>query len=129
MRGWCVTNASPSGFRSCMEDEGRPFEVGFREQASNHPKRHRSKAVVVSVGGKDTGQVWITETSVSEPLMTCRNIFWRRRNQERSWDKVGGAPGQKPRHGSERNYLWRPTLPSRCLSAMCPIPTNSSRVL
>jgi len=39
------------------------------------------------------------------------------------------APGQKPRHGSERNYLWRPTLPSRCLSAMCPMPTNSSRVL
>src|SRR3954447_19571202 len=38
-------------------------------------------------------------------------------------------PGQKPRHGSERNYLWRPTLPSRCLSAMCPMPTNSSRVL
>src|SRR4051812_37185208 len=52
----------------------RPFEVGFREQASNHPKRHRSKAVVVSVGGKDTGQVWITETSVSEPLMTCRKV-------------------------------------------------------
>src|SRR3954451_4971418 len=52
MRGSCVTNASPSGLRSCMEDEGRPFEVGFREQASNHPKRHRSKAVVVSVGGK-----------------------------------------------------------------------------
>src|SRR3954447_15343330 len=52
MRGSCVTNASPKGLRSCMEDEGRPFEVGFREQASNHPKRHRSKAVVVSVGGK-----------------------------------------------------------------------------
>ena len=63
----------------------RPFEVGFREQASNHPKRHRSKAVVVSVGEKagDTGQVWITETSVSEPLMTCRKVPWRRRNQER----------------------------------------------
>ena len=83
----------------------RPFEVGFREQASNHPKRHRSKAVVVSVGGKeDTGQVWITETSVSEPLMTCRNIFWRRRNQERvpllgqGW----GVPDDGPtgvRHG------------------------------
>src|SRR3954454_865445 len=55
MRGSCVTNASPSGLRSCMEDEGRPFEVGFREQASNHPKRQ--KAVVVSVGGKDTCQV------------------------------------------------------------------------
>src|SRR5687767_15871456 len=63
----------------------RPFEVGFREQASNHPKRHRSKAVVVSVGEKagDTCQVWITETSVSEPLMTCRKVPWRRRNQER----------------------------------------------
>src|SRR4051794_6955702 len=64
-----------------MEDEGRPFEVGFREQASNHPKRQ--KAVVVSVGGKDTGQVWITETSGSEPLMTCRKVPGRRRNQER----------------------------------------------
>ena len=84
----------------------RPFEVGFREQASNHPKRHRSKAVVVSVGEKagDTGQVWITETSVSEPLMTCRNIFWGRRNQERvpllgqGW----GVPDDGPtgvRHG------------------------------
>src|SRR3954466_16140719 len=63
----------------------RPFEVGFRERASNHPKRHRSKAIVVSVGEKagDTGQVWITETSVSEPLMTCRKVPWRRRNQER----------------------------------------------
>jgi hypothetical protein len=30
-----------------MEDEGRPFEVGFREQASNHPKRHWSKAVLI----------------------------------------------------------------------------------
>jgi hypothetical protein len=61
----------------------RPFEVGFRERASNHPKRQ--KAIVVSVGEKagDTGQVWIMETSGSEPLMTCRNIFWRRRNQER----------------------------------------------
>ena len=63
----------------------RPFEVGFREQASNHPKRHRSKAVVVSVGEKagDTCQVWVTETSGSEPLMTCRKVPWRRRNQER----------------------------------------------
>jgi hypothetical protein len=39
------------------------------------------------------------------------------------------APGQKPRHGFERDYLRRPTLPSHCLSAMCPMPTNSSRVL
>lgn len=24
--------------RSCMKDEGGPFEVGFQERASNHPK-------------------------------------------------------------------------------------------
>src|SRR4051795_4684745 len=36
-----------------------------------------------------------------------------------AFDEHRAAPGQKPRHGSERNYLWRPTLPSRCLSAMC----------
>ena len=30
---------------SCMGDEGRPFEVGFQEQASNHSKLLRSKAV------------------------------------------------------------------------------------
>jgi hypothetical protein len=24
--------------KSCVRDEGRPFEVGFQERASNHPK-------------------------------------------------------------------------------------------
>src|SRR3954454_24376722 len=87
-RSWGCRVSRTQARRVCgavwkMKD--RPFEVGFREQASNHPKRHRSKAIVVSVGEKagDTCQVWVTETSVSEPLMTCRNIFWRRRNQER----------------------------------------------
>ena len=28
-----------------MRDEGRPFEVGFQEQAPNHSKLLRSKAV------------------------------------------------------------------------------------
>ena len=31
---------------------GRPSEIGFQERVSNHSKRLRSKAVVVSVGGK-----------------------------------------------------------------------------
>ena len=81
-----------------MEDEGRPFEVGFRERASNHPKRQ--KAVVVSVGGKDTGQVWITETSGSEPLMTCRNIFWRRQERVPLLGQGWGVPDDTGvRHG------------------------------
>ncbi len=32
-----------------MEDEGRPFEVGFQEQASNHLKRLLPKVMVVSI--------------------------------------------------------------------------------
>src|SRR4051795_3545038 len=80
----------------------RPFEVGFREQASNHPKRHRSKAVVVSVGEKagDTCQVWVTETSVSEPLMTCRNIFWRHQERVPLLGQGWGVPDDTGvRHG------------------------------
>src|SRR5262252_1499373 len=37
---------------NCKRDEGRPFGVGMRVQASNCPKRLRSKAPVVSVGEK-----------------------------------------------------------------------------
>jgi hypothetical protein len=66
---WSKTPLRPKGTRRNLGDrvsrtqarrvcgavwkmKDRPFEVGFREQASNHPKRHRSKAGVVSVGGK-----------------------------------------------------------------------------
>ena len=38
--------------RNCTRDEGRPLEVGLQEQASNHPKLLRSRAVVVGVEGK-----------------------------------------------------------------------------
>ena len=35
-----------------MEDEGRPFEVGFRGEAPNRPLLHWPKTVVVSDVGK-----------------------------------------------------------------------------
>jgi hypothetical protein len=35
-----------------MEDGGRPSEVGFQEQASNHFKRLLLRAVVVSIEEK-----------------------------------------------------------------------------
>jgi hypothetical protein len=44
--------------QSYMEDEGRSLGVGFQEQASNHPKLLRSRAVVVSVGAKVQGVPW-----------------------------------------------------------------------
>lgn len=48
-------------------------------QAPNRPELLRSRAVVVSVGGKGAArprQVWAMKTNASEPLMTCR----KRRN-------------------------------------------------
>ena len=38
--------------RNCTRDEGGPFEVGDREQASSHRKLLWSKAMVVSVEEK-----------------------------------------------------------------------------
>ncbi|MFN2203946.1 MAG: hypothetical protein ACK2UO_22305, partial [Caldilineaceae bacterium] len=58
-------------------DEGRPLEVGLREQASNRHKLRGLRAFVVSVvgkGGAELRQVGIKETNASEPLMTCRNV-------------------------------------------------------
>lgn len=72
---------------SCIEDEGRPFEVGFQERTSNHPKPLRSRVVVVSVGVKASkkyfGQVRVRETNESEPSMTRRNSETCRQNQRR----------------------------------------------
>ena len=31
---------------------------------------------------KEFRQVWLKETNASEPLMTCRNVFHRRRNRD-----------------------------------------------
>lgn len=39
--------------KSCMRDGGRPSGIGLQGQISNHLERHRSKALVVSVRGKD----------------------------------------------------------------------------
>jgi len=58
-----------------FEDAGGPLGAGLQEQASNDPKLLRSRAVVVSVGGKGTTRschVRFRETSASEPLMRCR---------------------------------------------------------
>jgi hypothetical protein len=38
--------------RNCTEDEGGPLGAGLQEQASNHLKLLRSKAMVVSVEEK-----------------------------------------------------------------------------
>jgi hypothetical protein len=64
--------------RCFIKDEGRPLEVGFQEQASNHHKLRDLRVSVVSVDGKGGylfRQVRVMETSASELLMTCRNVL------------------------------------------------------
>ncbi len=82
-----------------MRDEGRPFEAGFEEQASNHSKLLRSKAAVVSVGVKVrriiSGQVRSGETSASKPFDDAPigiNAAGTR-GELISWDKCAGYLG------------------------------------
>lgn len=68
----------------CTEDEGRPFEIGVQAQVSNRLELRGSRARVVSVEGNGVvrpRQVRSKETNASEPLMTCREVFTRRRNR------------------------------------------------
>ncbi len=57
---------------------------------------------MVSVGGKRRKkfrQVWPRETNASEPLMTCRNVLYRRRNRDLDFhpaSKGWGAPADCP---------------------------------
>ena len=60
--------------QSFINDEGRPFGIGFQEQVSNHLKLLVPKAVVVSVEEKVKliHQVWIRKTNANESLLTRR---------------------------------------------------------
>ena len=73
--------------RIAVEDGGGPPGIGFQERVSNHSKRLRSKAVVVSVGGKSLGhdpeQVCVRETSESKPTDDASLRSKRHQNQRR----------------------------------------------
>ncbi len=100
----CVLRTRPPLLRwkRCFtKDEGRPLEVGLQEQASNRHKLRALRAPVVSVagnGGARLRQVRFKETNASEPLMTCRNVYKRRRNREgvvgpgQGWGKPDYCP-------------------------------------
>ena len=70
------THSQGTGQRCCTRDEGRSLGAGVQAQASNSLKLQMLRASVVSVeekAGQRSCQVRSTETSVSEPLRTCRN--------------------------------------------------------
>jgi hypothetical protein len=87
---------------SFIGDGGRPSGVGLQGQTSNRHKLRGSRALVVSVVGKGGGilrQVRLRETNASEPLMTCRNVFRRRRNRDsdfypasKDWEAPADCP-------------------------------------
>ena len=67
-----------------MEDEGRPLGIGVQAQVPNHLELRGLRVRVVSVEGNGAArprQVRSKKTSESEPLMTCREVFTRRRNR------------------------------------------------
>jgi hypothetical protein len=100
------------GKQCCMEDEGRPLEIGLQGQVSNHLELRGSRARVVSVEGAPRArQVWTEETNASEPLMTGRNE--RTSTSKAGWlllrDQVQGEPadclgGVRPKDGV--NSVW-----------------------
>ena len=101
-----ASNHCPTSYR---KDDGRPVEVGYQEQASNHLKRLSLRAAVVSVEEtlSKTRQVWIRKTNVSKPLLTRREPEhdietgggWYLR------DKSGGCPECRP--GGVPACRWR----------------------
>ncbi len=62
--------------RCCAGDEGWPFGVALRGEASNRLELRWLKTVVVSVEEKAhvMRQVGTGKASVSEPLLTCREV-------------------------------------------------------
>ena len=74
--GECATNVARfAGIRCCTGDEGRPLGIGVQAQVPNHLKLQALRAPVVNVEEKASPracQVKSRETSVSEPLRTCR---------------------------------------------------------
>ena len=60
--------------RDYAEDEGRPLGAGLQEQASNHLKLHRSRAVVVSVKEKSWQKTVAGEVQGDERKQTTDEV-------------------------------------------------------
>ena len=60
--------------RGCTRDEGRPLGVGLQEQASNRLKLHGSRALVVSVEGKDMAMTMSGEVQGDERKQTADEV-------------------------------------------------------
>ena len=81
---------------SCAGDEGGPLETGLQEQVSNHSKRRRSKAAVVSVGEKlrITLSRYVSERRTQVNLrrrVVIQRTVVKTRGVSISWDKSAGS--------------------------------------
>ncbi len=82
--------------RCCIGDGGRPSVVALQEEATNHPKVRRSRAVRAERWGKRRTNECVRydpmKASESEPLKTCRNLLddIETRLGVLAWDEPGG---------------------------------------
>lgn len=94
------THAQVSGVRCCTRDEGRPLGAALQEEAPNHLKLLRSKAVVVSVKEKagKTCQVSLKKTNASESL--------RKGRKRRDEVKTGGESLTRDKPRGNLHTAW-----------------------
>jgi hypothetical protein len=108
-----------------------PFGVALRGEASNHLKLRWLKTVVVSVEEKAhvMRQVGIGKASVSEPLMTCREVEVASKPGRSVvvWDEPGGCPsigqvvsGMEVARVRSAAFAWNVGRQMPTLSAGCP---------
>jgi hypothetical protein len=119
-RSWRLDESVPrtvarfSGIRCCTGDEGGPLGIGVQAQVPNHLKLQALRASGVNVEEKASPracQVKSTETSVSEPLRTCRKFLDDAKtggsfvNPGAVWEKPVYRP-HGVRHGGGVTVLW-----------------------
>ena len=115
--------------RCCTKDEGWPFGVALRGEASNHLMLRWLKTVVVSDEEKAPvrrRQVGIGKASESDSLMTCRNLATGIETgvSMQSRDESGGNPftgqvvsGIQATRARSAAFVWNGRRRTRILSA------------
>jgi hypothetical protein len=86
--------------RNYARDEGRPLGAGLQEQASNHLKLHRSRAVVVSVKEKSGQRILAGKNQRDERKRTADEVSKHNRWRQ-NWGAIvtPGLTQEEPVYG------------------------------
>ena len=113
--------------RSCIKYEGRSFEVGLQEQASNHLRvalvKSQCEVRLRKRQEKIFCQIWSKETSTNEPLKRCRKLLNDVKTRNQSYSRInpedtclltGWRPAYRWRELGPGFYVERGNLSPRC---------------